>query len=1083
MKQVFIVTLLVLLVSGVSLADGPETGTVTGQVTDAQGGGLPGVRVTLTGERGSQTTFSGDNGAWRFALLVPGGYTVKAELESFQTAEGVASVTAGKVTGLTLKMILGTAEEITVTSEAPMVDKYNVTAGTTVAAEIGVQTAGTTRTYYGLINTLPGVASDPENDDIQQTRPSVNGTHFADNSVFIDGVDTTFAKFGGSRVFLPTTAITEVTMEAGGSSAEYGRAVGSSTNVIVKSGTNRFHYDALVQHQKVKWGADNKEQPAIEQRETTPLPRNFLKKNQFQWESDNTGYEASIGGPFRKDKAWFFVGYSKFNDNYVEQGLGGDPIDTSLKNEATIIKLNFQPGAKHQLSGSYIDTPASRVYFIPQTFDYWTPTPHVVDGDLATLNWNYSISSNLFLETKVAAQTSTEHKQLACGSVIEEVCLALKAQDLGPDGVGDPGEPFGGLRFPRLPEMGEHWPGNNYRVYLDSEFLSAWHNGWILSDGYGNNDFPRDQFNMVLTQFAGQNHEMKYGYDFQNTQWTGESQRPGLYSGPNYTSFNPFGYEGAGGLPVNFGGTNPDACGTALRGAGLSRTCVYYDYNADFLTSNEGSGNSETEVHALFVRDRFSYHDKWFFNLGFRVEDQNGTNDVGREVFADSYISPRASATYDIKGNGKMLASLNVGRYHALLNQEWIAQHLHDQWNGFNGSARYIFCDAYDVLLASGVFGSDFGLGASSLNGVGCNAGVGYNLLYAAIAPGRMFEMVDQGIFNSDITPYYKDEIIVGFEWQFTRNWAMDVKYINWEMKNLIGSTTQQGPNGEQFEFTANYSDYGSLLQTLEDVRIANGTGARYTPGVLDNFVEGSNEFQALQVQFNRRYDGGWAWYNNISWSETETSGAGAWWNNTNSSYGEDLGTTLQQFHIDQCNLRQTRPAPASSRTHPVDCSVLVPFIGQPVSMVNRLAPNRNTDRPIIFNSFGYKVWNFGKLDLTAGGHLTWQSGLPWGRSEGVAAQPATGPAGTFANSSVTLRIHPLGEGNRRSNDEFTLNVTTALGFPLGFKQLRGEVRVEVLNITDAQQQRLVTSQGEARPTTRDYQRPRQMRVNLSFRW
>ena len=138
-----------------------------------------------------------------------------------------------------------------------MVDKFNVTAGSTVSAEIGEQTAGTTRTYYGVINALPGVTADAQNDDIQQTRPSVNGTHFADQNVFIDGVDTTFAKFGGSRVYLPTTAVTEVSMEAGGASAEYGRAVGSSTNVIVKSGTNKFHADALVQRARRSSGAPN----------------------------------------------------------------------------------------------------------------------------------------------------------------------------------------------------------------------------------------------------------------------------------------------------------------------------------------------------------------------------------------------------------------------------------------------------------------------------------------------------------------------------------------------------------------------------------------------------------------------------------------------------------------------------------------------------------------------------------------------------------------------------------------------------------------------------------------------------------
>ena len=77
-------------------------------------------------------------------------------------------------------MNLETEETITVTSEAPMVDKFNVSAGATVTSEVGAQAAGTTRTYYGVINMLPGVTSDADNRDISEMRPSVNGGHFAD---------------------------------------------------------------------------------------------------------------------------------------------------------------------------------------------------------------------------------------------------------------------------------------------------------------------------------------------------------------------------------------------------------------------------------------------------------------------------------------------------------------------------------------------------------------------------------------------------------------------------------------------------------------------------------------------------------------------------------------------------------------------------------------------------------------------------------------------------------------------------------------------------------------------------------------
>ena len=196
--------------------------------------------VTIEGERGEKLT------PRRRTVTTASPCWCPAATWSRRSSKGSAAPADGRrhrrrALGRDLEMKLETAETITVTSEAPMVDKFNVTAGATVTSEVGAQAAGTTRTYYGVINMLPGVTSDADNRDISEMRPSVNGGHFADQSVYIDGVDTTFSRLGGSRVILPTTATTEVTMEAGGAGAEYGRAVGSSTNVIVKSGTNNFH--------------------------------------------------------------------------------------------------------------------------------------------------------------------------------------------------------------------------------------------------------------------------------------------------------------------------------------------------------------------------------------------------------------------------------------------------------------------------------------------------------------------------------------------------------------------------------------------------------------------------------------------------------------------------------------------------------------------------------------------------------------------------------------------------------------------------------------------------------------------------
>ena len=297
MTRVLAVLSVLFLVAGFALADGPETGTLSGKVTNAQGEPLPGVMVTIEGDRGTQASVTDESGNYRFALLVPGSYVVKGVLEGFKEATATANISAGAKLEQNLQMNLGTEETITVTSEAPMVDKFNVTAGATVTSEVGAQAAGTTRTYYGVINMLPGVTSDADNRDISEMRPSVNGGHFADQQVYVDGVDTTFSRLGGSRVILPTTATTEVTMEAGGAGAEYGRAVGSATNVIVKSGTNTFHGDFVGLYADQSWYGEYDNHPILEQLEHGRKPANFLKRAEAEKDLDENSLEASIGGP------------------------------------------------------------------------------------------------------------------------------------------------------------------------------------------------------------------------------------------------------------------------------------------------------------------------------------------------------------------------------------------------------------------------------------------------------------------------------------------------------------------------------------------------------------------------------------------------------------------------------------------------------------------------------------------------------------------------------------------------------------------------------------------------------------------
>ena len=232
------------------------------------------------------------------------------------------------------------------TAETPMVDKYQVSAGATVDAEVAKELVFTNRNYQSLITSLPGVVHSDQSTQLAELMPSVNGNLWQENAAFVDGVDTTNTRYGGgSRMILPTSALAEVRTDASGYGAEYGRVVGGVTGVVTKSGTNTFHGDFQYIAQNQKWEA---------QSDDVPLPR----------EDDLIdSYEASIGGPILRDKLWFFAAAADNDTNQISSLAGGDIIENSVTSESYIGKLNFNPTPRHSLVGTYIDAPAVVPFF------------------------------------------------------------------------------------------------------------------------------------------------------------------------------------------------------------------------------------------------------------------------------------------------------------------------------------------------------------------------------------------------------------------------------------------------------------------------------------------------------------------------------------------------------------------------------------------------------------------------------------------------------------------------------------------------------------------------------------------------
>ncbi len=281
------------------LADGSLYGIVAGRIRDENGAGLPGVSVSLnSNEQGFQrlAVTEGD-GAFTFAALPPGSYTVKAEIAGFESVVSTNNVVSAERTtqvAITLKLSRAT-EQIEVVGDVPLVDKTNTTDTTIVKAEL-TDKLPIARAYQTVVDFAPG-----QNDIDGDGNVNARGAPDSANVFLFDGVDTTdptVGTFGANNNF---DTIQEVVVSNANVSAEYGRVQGAVVNVITKSGTNVLHGTGRALVTNDSWNADNK---GINPSSGQPFNREKIDEAAYN-------YSFTLGGPVWKDNIWFFGGYQR----------------------------------------------------------------------------------------------------------------------------------------------------------------------------------------------------------------------------------------------------------------------------------------------------------------------------------------------------------------------------------------------------------------------------------------------------------------------------------------------------------------------------------------------------------------------------------------------------------------------------------------------------------------------------------------------------------------------------------------------------------------------------------------------------
>ncbi|MGE3273643.1 MAG: TonB-dependent receptor [Vicinamibacterales bacterium] len=221
------------------------TGSLSGKLTDSQGLAVPGVTITVTGDQGTKTFVSDSEGRFRAPLLVPGTYTVRAELQGFKAVElSSVNVSLGQNTDLAIAMeVGGLTETVQVTGAAAVVDTQSTTTGAVLSNEL-LAKVPVGRRFTDTLYIAPGVSATSTG----RANPSLSGSSGLDNLYVVDGVNVTNTGYGAVGSYsiyfgslgnaTPFDFVKEVQVKTGGYEAEYGQALGGVVNVITKSGSN-----------------------------------------------------------------------------------------------------------------------------------------------------------------------------------------------------------------------------------------------------------------------------------------------------------------------------------------------------------------------------------------------------------------------------------------------------------------------------------------------------------------------------------------------------------------------------------------------------------------------------------------------------------------------------------------------------------------------------------------------------------------------------------------------------------------------------------------------------------------------------
>ncbi|MGE5800886.1 MAG: TonB-dependent receptor [Gemmatimonadota bacterium] len=631
------------------------TGVIRGTVSAPGGAPVAGATVVVRDtETGFQRQFtSNERGVFIASLLPLGAYEVTARAVGFSEARRTGvRVSVGETVNLDLQLAAVTLQAVVVEATPPVVEANKVESSTRLPEQVVQRLPNDGRNYLNLTLLTPGVAIVQGPDGAEISVAGQKGIH---NNVSVDGADFNNPFFGEQRggqrppFTFNLDAVQEMVVTSNGATAEFGRSGSGFVNVVTKSGTNQLHGSL---HYYGKDGALSG-QPGHGS-ETLPVPD--FSQHQFGF---------TLGGPIKKDRAFFFVAYDQQLFHEVKQT---DPnrIDPLLR---TWMDTAYG-GALADDYGSIRRTNDARALMAKIDVN-------LSDRHRASLKYNYSWSEqeNGTFDYDQWARSSNgleqDHSNAINGSLTSYLKPNLANEFRFQYSREDRPRPYAG---PRSSALGANRVDEGARAFPDiaMDFTYGYRLGmpfFLPIDYYDTRIQILDNISL-----ARGDHFFKAGFEYNKVHsiqtFVGFANARYIFASvPDFLAFAADSSQ-RGGLILFF------------QQAGVGRS-----------VSEAGTQDIPQTEYAVFLQDTWKPNPRWTFNYGLRWEAQIQADPITppSQVFYAPFIGqtrtvggvtstfpsdgtipsdksmwqPRFGFTYDTKGDGRRVLRGNIGLYYA----------------------------------------------------------------------------------------------------------------------------------------------------------------------------------------------------------------------------------------------------------------------------------------------------------------------------------------------------------------------------------------------------------------------------------